>query len=158
MRRSARGLGAFNVRGAQLAVADFTEHQVEVERLDGGGLSRVAVRVCGLLPYVVLKILAFQDRHENKDAYDLVFCLLNFGEGPAAAGAAARRSPVASHSQVADALGLLGGRFADPNRDGPAAYATFLAPPDDAESAARLRREAAVVVSAFLHALGVGSP
>jgi hypothetical protein len=27
-----------------------------------------------VLPYTVLKISAFQDRHENKDAYDLLCC------------------------------------------------------------------------------------
>ena len=64
------GLGAFNVRGAQLVTADYSEHEVEAERLDDGGLSTVSVRVCGLLTYAVLKIQAFQDRHDNKDAYD----------------------------------------------------------------------------------------
>lgn len=144
------GLGAFNVRGAQLAALDFTEHEVEAERLDDGGLSTIAVRVCGLLPYVVLKILAFQDRHDNKDAYDLVFCLLNHGDGPEAAGAVAAGSPVVSHPQVADVLRLLAERFADADRDGPASYAAFLALPDDAESVARLRREAVAVVRTFL--------
>ena len=147
------GLGAFNVRGAQLAASDFTEHEVEAQRLDDGGLSTVAVRVCGLLPYVVLKILAFQDRHDNKDAYDLVFCLLNFGDGPEAAGTAAAGSPVLSNPQVDDALSLLGERFADADRDGPASYAAFLALPDDAESATRLRREAVAVVRTFLSTL-----
>ena len=46
-----------------------------------------------MLPYTVLMIFAFQDRHENKDSYDLVFCLLHFGDGPQAAGDAAARSP-----------------------------------------------------------------
>ncbi len=147
------GLGAFNVRGAQLAASDFTEHEVEAVRLDDGGLSTVTVQVCGLLPYVVLKTLAFQDRHDNKDAYDLVFCLLNFGDGPESAGIAAAGSPVISHPQVDDALALLGERFADADRDGPASYAAFLALPDDAESAARLRREAVAVVRGFLDSL-----
>ena len=150
------GFGAFNVRGARLAASDFTEHEVVAERLDDGGLSTIAVRVCGLLPYVVLKILAFQDRHENKDAYDLVLCLLNFGDGPESAGTATANSPVASHSQVADALRLLGERFADADRDGPASYATFLALPDDAEAAARLHRDAVAVVRKFLDAFGAG--
>jgi hypothetical protein len=152
------GLGAFNVRGAQLAATDFTEHEVEAERLDNGGLSTVAVRVCGLLPYIVLKILAFQDRHDNKDAYDLTFCLLNFGDGPNAAGIAAASSPAVSHPQVVGALRLLHERFADSDRDGPASYAAFLAQPDDEESAARLRREAAAVVKAFLDSFELGRP
>lgn len=150
------GLGAFNVRGAQLAASDFTEHEVEAERLDNGGQSTVTVRVCGLLPYVVLKILAFQDRHDNKDAYDLVFCVLNFGDGPESAGTHAANSSVVAHSQVADALHLLGERFVDADCDGPASYAAFLALPDDVESAARLRREAVAVVRGFLDAFQAG--
>ena len=46
-----------------------------------------------MLPYTVLKIFSFQDRHENKDAYDLVFTLLNHPDGPRAAGVAAAVSP-----------------------------------------------------------------
>ena len=146
------GLGAFNVRGAQLVASDFTEHQVEAERLDEGGLSTIAVRVCGLLPYVVLKILAFQDRHDNKDSYDLVFCLLHYGSGPQAAGRDAAGSPVAAHPQVVDALRLLGERFLDIDRDAPVAYAAFLADPADLDAADRLRREAVASIRLFLEA------
>lgn len=56
------------------------------ERLDNGGQSAVTLRVVNVLPYNVLKIFAFQDRHGNKDAYDLVFTLLNHQAGPRAAG------------------------------------------------------------------------
>lgn len=145
-------VAAFNIRGAQLAGYDFIECEVDGERLDGGGASRVTVRVANLLPYTVLKILAFQDRHENKDAYDLVFCLLNFGDGPTAAGSAAARSAIARDSRVTEAVELLGERFGDVDQDGPAAYGSFLAEPDDSEEAARLRREAVATVRAFLAA------
>lgn len=97
-------LGAFNVRGAHLVRDDFIERDIEGERLDGGGRSRVPVRVANLLPYTVLKVLAFQDRHENKDSYDLVFTLLHADGGPDAAGRTARSSPVAEHPQVTEAI------------------------------------------------------
>jgi hypothetical protein len=106
-------LGAFNVRGAQLARHDYIERDIEGERLDDGGQSRVTLRVANILPYVVLKVFAFQDRHENKDSYDLVFTLLNSQEGPRAAGRAATASPVAGHPQVAAAVAMLGERFRD---------------------------------------------
>jgi hypothetical protein len=145
-------VGAFNVRGAHLVRHDFVERTIEGERLDGGGASKVAVRVANLLPYTVLKILAFQDRHENKDSYDLVFCLLHSGDGPKAAGAEAARSAIARDVDVVEALELLGERFKDVDQDGPSAYATFLAEPDDSEEAARLRRQAVATVRAFLDA------
>jgi len=50
--------GAFNVRGAHLCRDDFIEHPREGERLDGGGMSVVTVRVANLLPYSVLKVFA----------------------------------------------------------------------------------------------------
>jgi hypothetical protein len=145
-------VGAFNVRGANLVRYDFIERVIEGERLDGGGTSKVAVRVANLLPYTVLKILAFQDRHENKDSYDLVFCLLHFGDGPDAAGKEAARSVIARDARVTQALELLGERFEDVNQDGPTAYGTFLAEPSDSEEAARLRREAVATVRVFLAA------
>ncbi|MEO6628591.1 MAG: hypothetical protein ABIP03_08480 [Aquihabitans sp.] len=108
------------------------------------------MRVANTLPYTVLKILAFQDRQENKDAYDLVFVLLNSHGGPRAAGVAAAASPIAGHPQVIEALTLLAERFLDIEQDGPTAYAHFLAPPDDREAHAQLRREAVATIRAFL--------
>jgi hypothetical protein len=128
----------------------FIERDIEGERLDAGGRSKVTVRVANLLPYTVLKILAFQDRHENKDAYDLVFTLLNHEEGPRAAGRVATASLVAAHPQVKEALALLGERFRDAEQDGPNAYAAFLAEPAGEEGAARLRQEAGATVREFL--------
>ena len=144
------GLGAINVRGAHLVPDDFLEVELEGERLDRGGRSKVAVRVANLLPYIVLKAFAFQDRHENKDAYDLVFCILNFGAGPATAGKAAARSPVAGEPVVREALQLVAERFETTEHDGPVAYASFLALPGDAEQVARLRRDAVAEVREFL--------
>ena len=101
----------------------------------------------------MLKILAFQDRHENKDSYDLVYCLLNFAGGPEDAGRAAGRSAIREHPQVSDALRLLAERFQSAEQDGPHAYARFLADDGDEEGAARLRQEAVAVVRAFLVAV-----
>lgn len=144
------GLGAFNVRGAHLVRDDFIEHEIEGERLDGGGQSRVTVRVANVLPYTVLKVFAFQGRHENKDAYDLVFTLLNHEGGPRTVGRASAGSAVARHPQVEEALMLLQERFSDASRDGPNAYASFLAAPDDDAQKARLRQEAIATVREFL--------
>jgi hypothetical protein len=145
--------GAFNVRGAQLVPLDFIECEIEGERLDDGGRSRVAVRVANLLPYAVLKVLAFQDRHENKDAYDLVFTLLHHGAGPRGAGAVASASPIVEHPQVREALGLMGERFSDSAQDGACSYAAFLATPGREEESARLRMQAVIAVEEFLEGL-----
>jgi hypothetical protein len=144
------GLGAFNVRGAQLVRDDYVECVIEGERLDGGGHSRVTARVANVLAYTVLKIFAFQDRHENKDAYDLVFTLFHHEDGPRAAGQTARSSAIAGHAQVEEAVALLRERFRDVGQDGPSAYALFLADPDDDDGRARLRQEAVATIREFL--------
>jgi hypothetical protein len=141
-------VGAFNVRGANLVRNDFIEREVEGERLDNGGLSKVRVRVANVLPYTVLKIFSFQDRHDNKDAYDLVFTLLNWEGGPEAAGIVARSSSVAGHGQVAEAMALLDERFREADRDGPSQYADFWRPSENER--ARRRREAVATVRVFL--------
>ncbi|MHB1445387.1 MAG: hypothetical protein ACYCZV_07005 [Acidimicrobiales bacterium] len=143
-------LGAFNVRGAQLVTQDYIERTIKADRLDDGGRSQVVVRVADILSYVVLKILAFQDRHENKDAYDLTDCLLNYGDGPEDAGRHAVESAIADHEQVRSALALLAERFESADHDGPHAYAAFHG---DAEDVARLRQEAVAVVGQFLSRL-----
>lgn len=146
---------AFNVRGANLAARDFTEVNAVQRRLHDGGISKVAIRVAGLLPYVVLKVLAFQDRHQNKDAYDLVYTLMNYADGgPEGAGRAAATSTVREDPLVSDALVLLGERFARPSHDGPSAYSNFLTDDDDRDGKARLRNEAVAAVEQFLMAAG----
>lgn len=146
-------LSAFNVRGAHLVRDDFIENEIEGERLDGGGISRVTVRVANVLPFTVLKIFAFQDRHANKDAYDLVFTLLNHPEGPHSAGRGAAASAVVGHPQVTEALALLEDRFRDVGQDGPSAYASFLAAPDNDDEKARLRQQAVATIGQFLGGL-----
>ena len=142
-------LGALNVRGADLAAQDFITVAIDAERLDEGGLSTVEVQVANVLPFVVLKVFAFQDRHANKDSYDLVFTLRNWPGGPADAGRAARESPVAADPTTADAVRLLGQRYAGADLDGPVADANFLAG-IETRSEAQLRQEAVTVMRQFL--------
>ena len=148
------GFAAFNARCAGLTSQDSFEVAVTAERLDARGLSTVTLRVAGVLTFTVLKVLAFQDRHHSKDAYDLIYTLKNYDNGPKAAGEVAAQSRVRSEASVADALELLQERFESPDNDGPVAYANFLADRDDQEHKARLRNEAVAVVRQFLSGAG----
>lgn len=151
--RTGSRFSAFNALGATLAIQDFVEVDLEAKRLDDGGLSTVSVRVASVLAYVVLKVLAFQDRHKNKDAYDLMYTLVNFPDGgPYAAGLIAAKSPVRENPQVVDALQLLADRFRSADLDGPSAYSNFLAGPDDTFRKEQYRSEAVVAVGQFLSA------
>jgi len=150
-------VGAFNVPGAQLAVSDYTIHQVTGERLDEGGQSTVELQVIGVLPFTVLKIFAFQDQHENKDAYDLIYTLLNYPGGPASADLVAAGSRIATDRQVLDAIDLLERRFESIGHDGPVAHATFLGDPKDTDTVDRHRNEAVSTVGQFIEAFHSGS-
>lgn len=153
--RTGAGFGAFNAPGAKLAIQDFVEVDIEAERLDDGGLSKVPVRVAGVLAYVVLKTLAFQERHQNKDAYDLIYTLVNYPEGgPRSAGMAATASPIREEPQVIEALRLVEDRFKSAGCDGPSAYSNFRADPEDADHKEQLRNQAVAAVNQFLNSAG----
>ena len=137
---------AFNVAGVRLLPADHRLVEIEAERLDEGGLARVPVRIAGLAPFVTLKIRAFVDRHHDKDAYDLVYTLLNYADGPGGAGNAIAASQVIGDALVIDALGRIRERFAAPGHDGPVAYARFLGSGLGADAIARLSNEAVEAV------------
>lgn len=143
---------AFNVPGVHCVRADHRLVEIEAERLDTGGRSKVTVRVAGLMTFATLKITAFVDRHHEKDVYDLVYTLLNHLDGPSGAGRAMASSAVASDPFVVDAIAILRERFADARNDAPAAYATFMGLTDDIEAAARLRNEALETVRLTLDA------
>ncbi len=145
---------AFNVRGAHLVSLDHKLVQISAERLDGGGAAVAQVQVAGLLPFVVLKVFAFVDRHHEKDSYDLVWSLVNHPSGPEGAGRQMAASPVVADSLAVEALALLRDRFADAHNDAPIAYAAFLDVTGDRESAARLRNEAVETVRLTLEAFG----
>lgn len=144
---------AFNAPGAGLVAQDCFEVSVTAARLDEGGISTVALRVAGLLSFAVLKVLAFQQRHHNKDAYDLLYTLRHSRGGPQAAGQAAADSPIRTTARVQSALDLLRRQFETAEHDGPSAYASFRADAEDAGGNARRRNEAVAVVKQFLTAL-----
>lgn len=145
---------AFNAPGAGLVAQDFFEVSVTAERLDGGGTSTVTLRVAGVLSLAALKTLAFQQRHHNKDAYDLIYTLRHYQGGPRAAGLAAAGSPIRHAPRIQETLDSMRARFEAPEHDGPSAYANFLAASDDAAAHARRQNEAVLVVREFLAALG----
>lgn len=146
-------LGALQVRGCSIVERDCVIRRVEAERLNGGR-SAVEVRVCGLTAFLSLKIDAFQDRHKAKDAYDLVFTLLNWPDGPAGAAAEVSVAPTRDDPFVDNALRVMGERFVDQAQDGPVMYSTFVCDLDaDPEERARQRLTAVDAVQIFLAAL-----
>jgi hypothetical protein len=156
-----RRLSALKIPGAHLVTRDYVEVEITAPLLDERGVATEVVRVANVVPFVVLKALAYEDRFEEKDAYDLVYCLTYYGDGPAAVAAQfvdrLRRWP--DEPLLRRALAILRDRFATDERtagarkDGPISYARFLADPGRRGLDARHRQDAAAVVEVFLDAM-----
>lgn len=82
------------------------------------------IRVCGAGAYVVLKALAFHNRTENKDAYDLYYVVRNYGRG--ASDVAQQVCSLLPDETAEEALAHLQSDFKSSNAVGPRAVAAFL--------------------------------
>jgi len=158
-----RRLSALKIPGAHLVVEDHVEVALTATLLDERGVTTETVRIANVVPFVVLKALAYEDRFEEKDAYDLVYCLMHYGRGPedVAAQFAERLVRWPEEPLLGRAAEILRTRFASDERtpgarkDGPISYARFLADPGRRDLDARHRQDAAAVVELFLRALDV---
>ncbi len=80
LRNFEEGFAAVIMPGLELAFQDREEITLTGETLHGEQATRL-IRVCGAGAFTVLKALAFRGRGENKDAYDLIYVLQNYGSG-----------------------------------------------------------------------------
>jgi len=151
-------LSALKIPGAYLVLDDYIEFPLTAELLDDRGVATVHLRVVNIAAFLVLKCLAYEDRVEEKDAYDIIYCLSYYGEGaPSVAREfTALQSRFPEDPFVERALQTLRSRFAtDANteghrKDGPHSYARFMTNPGHTERDLVHRRDAAAVVEAFL--------
>ncbi len=126
IRQVENDLSAIQVEGLGLALVDPVIVSIQGELLTGDGPYRAEVPVCRPVPYVVLKALAFSDRGERKDAYDLVYTLVNYGDGPASVAQQVRDEERNSDS-FKRAIGEMKNLFASETENGPIAYSNFVA-------------------------------
>jgi hypothetical protein len=103
---------------------------VTIKGVDLDGNARVYhVRVCDVGPFLVLKLRAFLNRLENKDAFDIYHTLRHFEDGTPAAIAGFAAEMNAGNPAFADALTCLRQHYADETAAGPVATADFVAGP-----------------------------
>jgi len=77
-----KDFAALPADGLMLAFADYVEVVLNGPTIKGEIVENRKIRVCGPCAFVVLKAIAFANRGENKDAYDLFYTIRNFGAGP----------------------------------------------------------------------------
>lgn len=119
-----KNLSAIQTEGLGLALANPLTVEVSGTLLSGGQTIE-SVRICRAVPFVILKALVLDDRGERKDAYDLVYTLTYYKNGPASVAAEITGTERKSDS-FAHALRILKKRFHSPSDDGPEKYARFL--------------------------------
>ena len=116
--------GALVTPGLELAFDERVWIAVHGSTLQGQLIER-QVPVCGPGAFVVLKALAFGDRIEPKDAYDLVY-VVRGTTGGVEAVAARLRGHAARHAEIVkQALGILRRDFATIDHIGPQRAAEF---------------------------------
>ncbi len=123
--------GALVAPGLELAFDERVPIELDGHTLKGEQVRR-KVPVCGPAAFVVLKALAFGDRGEPKDAYDLTYVIRNTGGRGATIAERLRLHAERYGDIVARALGLLKRDFDTPESLGPRRAAAFTVG-DDAE-------------------------
>jgi hypothetical protein len=105
----------------------------EVVRVDrwwsGDKKAAQRVQVCGPGAFAALKALAFRDRHENKDAYDLHYLIRHYGTE--VEDVSRRLGPLLDDPDAQAAVTCLREDFANLDSPGPRAVAAFLLRRDD---------------------------
>lgn len=137
------GFAAIITPGLELAFADKRLVTITGETLLHERASR-EVWVCEAGAFTVLKALAFQGRGENKDAYDLIYVLQNYGVR--IDDIFRRLQPLLSNPFVERAIQILDNDFAEIDRAGPMRVAAFLGEPQDET----IRADAAGVARALV--------
>ncbi|MFO7870122.1 MAG: nucleotidyl transferase AbiEii/AbiGii toxin family protein [Kiritimatiellia bacterium] len=120
-----KDLSAIQAEGLGLAFQAPVFVDIRAELLTGDGLYTAHVPVCRAVPYIILKALSFRDRGERKDAYDLVYTLTHYQDGPASAATEVRKEERESDS-FKHAVAAMKELFASEVENGSAAYGNFL--------------------------------
>ncbi len=122
LRHIQKDLAAVVTPGLRLAFWDKQKVSLKGVTLLGEKANR-DIWVCGPGAFVVLKALAFDQRGENKDAYDLYFVIRNYGRG--IDDVCRCLSPLLEEVETKKALAILNRDFLEPDGIGPSRVAQF---------------------------------
>jgi predicted nucleotidyltransferase len=129
LRNFEEGFAAIITPGLELAFQDKRLVTLKGETLHHEQATR-EVWVCEAGAFTVLKALAFEGRGENKDAYDLIYMLQNYGNG--VEDVFARLQPLLNAPSTQQALAILERDFVGVDSVGILRVAQFLGDEQDA--------------------------
>jgi len=146
-----QGIRPRKARGCDIVFEDPKEETIEGE-LPGGGKDSVKVRVASIVPFLVMKGMAIEDRLKEKDFWDIYYCIKNYPGGVDAL--AQEFEPHMRHALVKEGLGKIAKKFASEKHVGPKSVADF-EELEDAEEREILERDAYERANYFLEKLGI---
>ncbi|HEX6154062.1 MAG TPA: nucleotidyl transferase AbiEii/AbiGii toxin family protein [Solirubrobacterales bacterium] len=123
-------MAALVTKGLDFAFDERVEVELEGETIKREKLRRM-IPVCGPGAFVVLKALAFTDRMEPKDAYDLVYVLRRFPEGPGSIVARLAQHADRDKEMIESALTAMASDFEEIESIGPQRAAAFASESED---------------------------
>jgi len=140
--------------GAELALHFYRLVAIEGDMPDGGK-NRVEVAVCSIPALLAMKGHALNNRHKQKDAYDIYYCVRNYPGGPDALAHDCR--PILDHASGEKGYRFIAEKFRTPEDYGPTCVRQFVQ--DTAilgeRSADQWQQDAFGQINAWLRALGL---
>jgi hypothetical protein len=144
-------LEARTMRGAELALAHRAPRRMQ-GTLPGGAETDVELLMLDVVGCLGTKGIALGERFKQKDAYDIVSILDNYGKGVSEIAGLVR--PFASEPLLSEALEIVATKFRTEHSEGPVWYAEFIGGDPDAQ--ARASQRAHQLVSEFASLVASG--
>jgi len=152
-------ISALNIPHSSMVFDHHIVRTIRAPLLKNGGIAEEKIRHADIVTFLCLKAFALDQRKENKDAYDVIFCLENFEGGAAAVADAFKKAQTGKYANVIErAVEIFRKRFADDEqtegylKDGAVMAAEFDGL-SDREGRVLRQRQATDAVTAFLDAL-----
>jgi len=155
-------ISALNIPHSSIVFDHHQVTEIRAELLGDNGVAVEQVKHASLLSFTCLKAFALDQRHERKDAHDLLYCIEHAPNGLDTAAESFRRGSTGKHGEVVRAsLSILRNRFAGDDKtegyrkDGAVSVAKFeLGESDDAavrEARLLRQREASDLIERLLN-------
>ena len=146
-----QGIQPRKARGCDIAFQNPAEETIDGS-LPDGAKDCVKVQVSSIVPFLIMKGMALDDRLKEKDAWDIYFCIRNYPGGVNAL--VEEFDSYIGHGLVKEGLEKLAKHFASETHVGPKSVAAFEEITDPEERGIR-ERDAYERVRYFLKRLGI---
>lgn len=142
------------VNGTDLAIR-LAENFRLSGSMPGGGTNTVTISVCSIPAFLVMKGFAIQNRHKQKDAYDIYYVVRNYRAGIPALAEACR--PVLNEPEGREGYGYIVGKFGAFDDYGPTSVRKFVEETDVLQERTpdQWQQDAFGVVDRWLKELGL---